>query len=99
MFLLGNTIAETVHLPKVPGNDVGKISQQCNSGCSAKMFFIVVNERIKQVFTCQKQIVTLPLVAIGCLECQSHLTKPFLITQLLFVHQRMFLSVVWSRSS
>ena len=64
----GNGVFESVHLPKVPADNVGRLFKRLVQRFLAELIDIMVVEIEEQVLASQQQVVTLPLVAVDALE-------------------------------
>ena len=82
----GHNGFQTVHLPDVPGYDVGSPEYRSLGSPFAKELLMILVEGGKQGFTCKEQIVALPLIAIHAAQCQQCPMRPFFVRRVI-VHQ------------
>lgn len=61
----GNHPAEPIHLPDIPGDDVGKIQKRAQKGRPAKLGLIVFHHGDEDGFPGQQQVVALPFIGVG----------------------------------
>ena len=56
---------KSIHLPYIPRNSLGDTMQRLPWNFTAEFRFVKVADRVKQIFTCNNEIVALPLISVN----------------------------------
>src|SRR3989344_7930665 len=62
-------IPQAIHLENVPADNLCEFFLSGECRWAHKLSLVVIDKRVQQILTRKQYIITLPLIAITCLEC------------------------------